>query len=363
MSQLRRSTSALMMSALMTSALIAILALGLGGSSEAFAQAASQQRPGARSAATAAQRRAAQQRTANRNMNGRNPLRSSSGPRPAVGQSNLEAPKTTAETRAEFQKLIGANWIWSPAYEKDAVPQGDVYFRKTIMAGGEVEFAQIHAACDNQYELFVNGQPAGNGADWRKMDVHDVTKLMRPGVNVVAVKATNADAGPAGIVIRVIVKERGGTYENFSTDETWRTSVKEFAELESARVPRSHLARGESLRPARRRAALGRRGRDLERRLAVHDRSGVHHRANGHRRAGRLADRHGLQREGEYPRVAGRRAAALDQRRRPRWHVRDGATVLRQAQERAGHSFARRVCHGGRRRPGWRRPVSPHGSR
>ncbi|MGD9634782.1 MAG: HEAT repeat domain-containing protein, partial [Pirellulales bacterium] len=176
--------------------------------------------------------RAAQQRTANRNTNPRNLLRS---PQPnrgaagnsAAGQSNLQAPESTAETRAEFQKLIGANWIWSPAYEKDKTPAGDVYFRKTIMAGNEVEFAQIHAACDNQYELFVNGQPAGSGADWRKMDVHDVTKLMRPGVNVVAVKATNTDEGAAGIVVRVIVKERGGTFENFSTDETWRTSVKE----------------------------------------------------------------------------------------------------------------------------------------
>jgi hypothetical protein len=109
------------------------------------------------------------------------------------------------------------------------VPVGDCYFRKTIMTGGEVEFAQIHAACDNQYELFVNGQPAGRGADWRKMDVHDVTKLMRAGLNVVAVKATNLDEGAAGMVVRVIVKERGGTYENFSTDDSWRTSVKEFA--------------------------------------------------------------------------------------------------------------------------------------
>ena len=147
---------------------------------------------------------------------------------PSPGQP-LAAAAPDAQTKAEFQKLIGANWIWSPAYEKDKVPAGDCYFRKTIMAGGEVEFAQIHAACDNKYELYVNGQRAGSGADWRKMDVHDVTKLFRPGVNVVAIKATNTDEGAAGIVVRVIVKERGGTYENFSTDDTWRTSVKEFA--------------------------------------------------------------------------------------------------------------------------------------
>ena len=196
-------------------ALIAILAVSSVWSSGAAAQSAS------------AQQRAAKQRAANRANTNRRPVRTAQANRTAAPQPGQIPQKSDAETKAEFQKLIGANWIWSPAYEKDAVPNGDCYFRKTIMTGGEVEFAQIHAACDNKYELFVNGQPAGNGADWRKMDVHDVTKLMRPGVNVVAIKATNTDEGAAGIVVRVIVKERGGTYENFSTDETWRTSVKE----------------------------------------------------------------------------------------------------------------------------------------
>jgi putative membrane-bound dehydrogenase-like protein len=130
---------------------------------------------------------------------------------------------------AEFQQLINTNWIWSPAHEQDSVPAGDCYFRKTIMIGSQVEFAQVHAACDNRYELYVNGQLAGSGNDWRKMDVHDVAKLMRSGVNVIALKATNVDEGAAGLVARVIIKERGGTYESFSTDESWRTSVKESA--------------------------------------------------------------------------------------------------------------------------------------
>jgi putative heme-binding domain-containing protein len=213
MSQLRRTTIAL----------IAILALGLSGTNRAEAQY-STSRSSSHPTPTAAQRRAAQQRVANRTMPTRRPGQTN---QPGPGQPADTTLKPDAQTRAEFQKLIGANWIWSPAYEKDKVPAGDCYFRKTIMAGGEVEFAQIHVSCDNKYELYVNGQPAGNGSDWRKMDVHDVTKLFRPGVNVVAVKATNTDDGAAGIVVRVIVKERGGTYENFNTDETWRTSVKE----------------------------------------------------------------------------------------------------------------------------------------
>ncbi len=202
-----------------TIALMAIPALSLVWSTGVVAQSASSKKPTNRQPSRSATRPPVQ----------RPAVRTARANRVAAGQPAPPSNKPTVETKAEFQKLIGANWIWSPAHEKDAVPVGDCYLRKTIMAGGEIEFAQIHAACDNEYELFVNGQPAGQGADWRRMDVHDVTKLMRPGVNVVAIRATNIDAGAAGIVARVIVKERGGTYENFSTDATWRTSVKEAA--------------------------------------------------------------------------------------------------------------------------------------
>jgi putative heme-binding domain-containing protein len=130
-------------------------------------------------------------------------------------------------TRAAFLKLIGANWIWSPAHPKDEVPVGDCYFRKTFPAQN-AELAQVHIACDNQYELYINGRLAGRGNDWRKMDVHDITKLLIRGKNVIAIKATNTDPGAAGLVARVIVKEKGGTFESFSTDDSWRTSVKLF---------------------------------------------------------------------------------------------------------------------------------------
>ncbi len=130
--------------------------------------------------------------------------------------------------RAEFLKLLGANWIWSPAYEKDDAPVGNCYFRKTFSLG-KVELGQVQIVCDNQYELYVNGKVVGRGADWRKMEVYDITALLVPGQNVIAVKGTNTDAGAAGLAVRVLIKQVGGTLENYSTDASWRTSVKEFA--------------------------------------------------------------------------------------------------------------------------------------
>jgi putative heme-binding domain-containing protein len=179
-------------------------------------------RTGSRTAQAPSQRQAASRRPTaarpqNRTIN-------SSAQRPAKPPV-LE--KADPETRAAFLKLLGANWIWSPAHPKDDVPVGDCYFRKTFPAQN-VELAQVHVACDNEYELYVNGRLAGSGNDWRKLDVHDITKLLTRGKNVVAIKATNADHGAAGLVARVIVKEKGGTFESFSSDETWRTSVKHF---------------------------------------------------------------------------------------------------------------------------------------
>jgi putative heme-binding domain-containing protein len=158
-----------------------------------------------------------------------------SSAKPQAGSAPTTIEKLEPEKRAEFLKLIGANWIWSPAYPKDDVPVGDCYFRKTFNIN-QAEIGQVHIACDNQYELYVNGRLVGRGNDWRKMDVHDVNKLLVHGTNVVAIKATNTDAGPAGLVARVVVKERGGTFESFSTDGTWRTSVKAQADWAQAKA-------------------------------------------------------------------------------------------------------------------------------
>jgi putative heme-binding domain-containing protein len=154
---------------------------------------------------------------------------------PQAAATPMVMEKLDPEKKAAFLKLIGANWIWSPAHKKDEVPVGDCYFRKTFELN-QADFGQVHVACDNQYELYVNGRLAGKGGDWRKMDVHEVTQLLVHGTNVVAIKATNTDAGAAGLVARVIVKERGGTFESFSTDATWKSSVKHVNDWGQARM-------------------------------------------------------------------------------------------------------------------------------
>lgn len=120
-----------------------------------------------------------------------------------------------------------AQWIWSPAYEKEAAPVGECYFRKTF-ALATPEHGEIQIAADDGYQLYVNGRLVGSGQHWKALDVYDITKYLVSGMNVVAVKAENTEEGSAAVVARVAVQDQGSTHVSHATDESWKTALKEF---------------------------------------------------------------------------------------------------------------------------------------
>jgi putative membrane-bound dehydrogenase-like protein len=120
-----------------------------------------------------------------------------------------------------------AEWIWSPSQTKNEIPVGECYFRKTFEAS-PAEEAVVHITADNSFALSINGQPVAEGTDWRQMQLIDVTKHLKSGKNVIAVKVTNTEVGSAGLAARVLVKQQGGTFQAYSTDKTWKTSVRQF---------------------------------------------------------------------------------------------------------------------------------------
>ncbi len=127
-----------------------------------------------------------------------------------------------------------AEWIWSPAYEKELAPEGECYFRKTFVLG-KPESGQVQIACDDNYALYVNGRQVGTGSNWKVLDSHDITKYLVEGPNTVAVKAKNSEGGSAGLVARVVVKQLGNTHVEHSTDATWKTALKEFPQWQKPR--------------------------------------------------------------------------------------------------------------------------------
>jgi len=122
-------------------------------------------------------------------------------------------------------KNAEANWIWSPAHAKDAVPAGPCYFRKTFTLSEGYQ-GTLEIACDDQYELFVNGRHFSQGADWRLMKVYDISEQLVAGRNVVAVEAVNKKGPSAGLTVRLKLLAPGGVEQRLLSDTTWKTSLK-----------------------------------------------------------------------------------------------------------------------------------------
>lgn len=114
-----------------------------------------------------------------------------------------------------------AQWIWYPDRDPAQVDQVARYFRRTFPLA-HPEAGRLEITCDDEYELFVNGERVGGDATLETMEVFDVTAKLVDGENVVAVRAVNKQAGtPAGLVVRLIVREVGGTDVSLSSDDRW----------------------------------------------------------------------------------------------------------------------------------------------
>lgn len=135
--------------------------------------------------------------------------------RPAPAQRGRAT--TTASDSGE------AKWIWGAGTRLGAANPGTYYFRRVFGMRRPVE-GTIEIACQDKYELYVNGRFVGEGANWRVMDRFDIAPYLTDGRNSIAVKSTSSTL-TAGLVARVIVRGAGGPYVAFSTDHNWVSST------------------------------------------------------------------------------------------------------------------------------------------
>ncbi|MEO8494494.1 MAG: HEAT repeat domain-containing protein [Planctomycetota bacterium] len=117
-----------------------------------------------------------------------------------------------------------AQWIWSPAHEKDDVPQITCHFRKTISLGTP-EQGTITIVADDEYELHLNGRKMGAGGGTDDLVEYDVSRYLNRGRNIISLRVTNTRGSTAGVAVRVAIKERGGDWEVFSSDGSWKTNL------------------------------------------------------------------------------------------------------------------------------------------
>ena len=133
----------------------------------------------------------------------------------------------TAAASKQFLNLDGCDWVWANGANPGDQPPGKVYFRKVIElpANQPIQRATFLLTADDRFQLFINGHPAGNGSR-KEVANTDVTSLLQPGSNLIAIEATNdgKNPNPAGLVGRLIIFFGNGEPLIVPIDSSWQTS-------------------------------------------------------------------------------------------------------------------------------------------
>ena len=110
------------------------------------------------------------------------------------------------------------DWIWAGTMRDR---QECRFVREfEIPARARVESAIVRITADNSYRLFLDGQPIGQGGDWRVLIAYDITRLLPPGHHVLAVSAVN-DFDIAGLLAGLRIRLGDGTTLEIPSDSSW----------------------------------------------------------------------------------------------------------------------------------------------
>jgi len=127
----------------------------------------------------------------------------------------------------------GGSWIWFPEGDPtNSVPAATRWFRGTTQLPDGITSATLAITADNVYAVSVNGVEvartdlATDHDGWRRPAVIDVLDRVRAGDNVIAVSATNATVGPAGLIAVLAVRTASGEQKVF-TDGSWKATDHE----------------------------------------------------------------------------------------------------------------------------------------
>ncbi|HVS18228.1 MAG TPA: family 16 glycoside hydrolase [Planctomycetota bacterium] len=88
-------------------------------------------------------------------------------------------------------------WIWGPG---EASADQRAWFAREFELDGAPYSARLEVACDNAFEVRVNGERAFAGDDWSRPVVADVAEWLHTGSNRIEVAARNA-GGAAGLLL------------------------------------------------------------------------------------------------------------------------------------------------------------------
>jgi len=145
--------------------------------------------------------------------------------------TSVRDPEVKMPSVVGTQGFAGCSWVWSDDGQKELeVPPGTRYFRGklTVPPDARIKQAIFTISADNSYSVTVNGvqDPKLAGTEWQSPKSHDITKLLHPGENVIAITAANGGEGlnPAGLIGAIALQMENGKEFIYRVDKTWRVS-------------------------------------------------------------------------------------------------------------------------------------------
>ena len=125
--------------------------------------------------------------------------------------------------------LEDESWLHSPEANK-APPGGSLFFRRIVdlPTGVHVNWAYLQLASTGSFQLFVNGDETSVSAEhsepWRRAYDIELSERLRPGPNLLAVRATAVSEDPVVIAARLVVQLSDGEQLILKSENGWRTS-------------------------------------------------------------------------------------------------------------------------------------------
>lgn len=160
-------------------------------------------------------------------------------PRAAIALAALLLALARASNAQELAPTFdGAKWIWysrEPMPLSQSFPSGVHCFRASwdLPATGSLTSAELILTADNLYTFWVNGKLGGAGHSnpnaWSKPKRFEVSTLLVPGRNVLAVEAVNTVPGPAALLVKLVARLANGQQVVLTSNEGWKTLGEEVA--------------------------------------------------------------------------------------------------------------------------------------
>ncbi|HEV2390859.1 MAG TPA: glycosyl hydrolase [Verrucomicrobiae bacterium] len=125
--------------------------------------------------------------------------------------------------------LHSAKWIWhNEGNPATAAPVGPRYFRRVLDLSErpQIRSANLAITCDNSFEVWVNGNYAGTGADFTRGFTFEIANWLKEGTNLIAVAGINGgeNPNPAGLIAVLRIGFADGSNLEVDTDKMWESS-------------------------------------------------------------------------------------------------------------------------------------------